>query len=1370
MRPHFFPIKPSGAKSPVQAASSRGAALVTVLCILVLMVTLIVMFLSAVGTERRAASAFGAGASARQLADLAVNIVQGQIHEATSGGITNSWASQPGMIRAFNSQGDLAAAYKLYSAGNMVVGTVSLSEDLPPADWKNSAGLWTDLNDPVRLGYSLDGTTNRSLAYPILDPRATNVIGTVDPVAGFSINASSSVHGGSVASADAAPGNNPAPMPVRWLYVLQNGRLAVPSSQTGGVVSFSGTDVPTASNPIIGRVAFWTDDETCKVNLNTAGEGTYWDTPRMTSTDDVRMAFYQPTRNEWQRYPGHPGTTSLSAVFPWRNLPSTGSGTPSELVDTQARQAREAVRRATEISPVYRFGGSEAGTRAWLKPMGSATEEFFSTSTNSLPRKRLYASVDELLFDDDANPSSATRGSTNRLFQTSLPVAREVLETRRFFLTAHSRAPETSLFNLPRIAIWPVFRLNDTDFVTNRTTAFDRQIARVATINGKPYFFQRENALSTTDLSGIPRNVELLSYLDQLTSRNVPGFGDAFSSKYAQQDRRQLLVSIYDYIRSANLFDEYLYANNITKRGSSAPVDQWAFTRNVRTNFLSTTDNDFDFAPPGHGLVFPSLYKWGNVEYRGFGRFPTVSEFGLHLIATADGTAGTTNNPAPIPAGANSQTIGDWPVWQRSNDPNNNLTLGGIPLNTNEVSVQAMPIVEMFDPMQGFTQISLNGAVRITGLNELLINGMQIFTNNSVTLTFPDMTNPGNRTFDAFAGSGFLGFRYFAAMARTNTNIISRAIRINKNTPIDFTGGPVTIEMLETPSSTNALQTINIDFPSAKWPVPRLLTQASPGYVGTNTADGTDAVQITPRLNQDINRSPYPSYGGLGGSAPLPPEAFWSFRTNGYAAATNAGRLNLLSVLGSSMRWNYMGLPGGQQGSGAHIFENSDVVKTVYPQNGDFRLLTGQSQVAASVWTNSWGENQQLSHMLREAGSTGHVPGFLAQSAYTDTSGLPASNRPSEFRFSDLPTSFNNGRGVPTGDWDTGFSVAPDGPFINKPDEGNAYKGWNELRSDWDTSDYKDYTPYFFKYGRQSGAFATFSSPNRIMPSPGLFGSLPTVLKSGIPWQTLLFRPQAGHPGQNSPGDHLFLDLFWMPVVEPYAISEPFSTAGKINMNYQIMPFTYIERSTGIQAVLVNERLGAVPNAHAAKHKVSSPFRRTFWPNSIESEVRTVGSTRRPLNLPAIMRQFQRRFDSTNIFRSASEICSIHMIPTGEDPEPGSEDSWAATFWANHRLTGENIRERIYTTVYPRVTTKSNTFTVHMRAQALKQAPGGNPAVWDETRGSVAGDYRGSTTLERFIDPNNASIPDYAGGFGAGVAPLDSFYRWRVVQNRQFAP
>ncbi len=63
--------------------------------------------------------------------------------------------------------------------------------------------------------------------------------------------------------------------------MLQNGTL-VPglASGTPGTVNVAGSS---PSNPIVGRVAFWTDDETSKLNVNTAGDGTYFDTQRLAS-------------------------------------------------------------------------------------------------------------------------------------------------------------------------------------------------------------------------------------------------------------------------------------------------------------------------------------------------------------------------------------------------------------------------------------------------------------------------------------------------------------------------------------------------------------------------------------------------------------------------------------------------------------------------------------------------------------------------------------------------------------------------------------------------------------------------------------------------------------------------------------------------------------------------------------------------------------------------------------------------------------------------------------------------------------------------------------------------------------------------------
>ena len=145
------------------------------------------------------------------------------------------------------------------------------------------------------------------------------------------------------------------------------------------------------------------------------------------------------------------------------------------------------------------------------------------------------------------------------------------------------------------------------------------------------------------------------------------------------------------------------------------------------------------------------------------------------------------------------------------------------------------------------------------------------------------------------------------------------------------------------------------------------------------------------------------------------------------------------------------------------------------------------------------------------------------------------------------------------GDWDTGFGDQKDGAYINKPDEGDTDFAANP--------DPGTRLPYFLGYGQGfASATSVYFSPNRQIPSPLVFGSIPTGIQRMLPWQTLLFHPRpedTTHPGFGTPRvpaagqgftmppDHLIADLFWMPVVEPYAISQPFATNGKINLNFQ---------------------------------------------------------------------------------------------------------------------------------------------------------------------------------------------------------------------------
>src|SRR5690606_36723324 len=112
-----------------------------------------------------------------------------------------------------------------------------------------------------------------------------------------------------------------------WLYVHEDGTV---------------TSDPSTGKPYL-RVAFWTDDESSKINLNTASASTtesYWDLPRTAHRDDRDLfAWKQPVENEFNRYPGHPATVNLSTVSP--------AATVQALI---------------EAAPRYKWGGSQIGS------------------------------------------------------------------------------------------------------------------------------------------------------------------------------------------------------------------------------------------------------------------------------------------------------------------------------------------------------------------------------------------------------------------------------------------------------------------------------------------------------------------------------------------------------------------------------------------------------------------------------------------------------------------------------------------------------------------------------------------------------------------------------------------------------------------------------------------------------------------------------------------------------------------------------------------------------------------------------------------------------------------------------------------------
>ena len=1319
----------------------RGVALVIVLAFLVLLSTLIIAFFSSVQLEAQSSANYGASVAAKQLVQSALHVAMGQVSDATKStkvpGSTSAadriaWASQPGMIRTWDAEGNGWKIFKLYSAKSMVedfaAGGYSTADKLAaeiPDGWAAQPALYTDLNSPVLVS-DATGQIDRNGAkfraeYPIIDPLALGVKSDLtDRVEGFNLAVAPGYAGPTStdpktglqqpavtlstdpsSTAQVGKSANPAPMPVVWIYVLKDGTLTVPTGSSGRIATWSGGQyAPTATNPIVGRVAFWGDDESCKLNLNTASEPTPWDTPRMLSRADLNYGTYQPAKKEYQRFAGHPFMTALSPVF-----------FPNQTVTNAQKQS------IYGVIPRIVAGGSQ-----------SATVNVTGAAVLTPDGDRLFANVDEFIFQ----PSRAE----------NTVIDPERLKRARFFLTANSRAPEVSLFGGPRISIWPE------NSNANLRTPFDKLAAFCATIGSatnnsqKAYYFQRSDSTSpTADYTGIPRNKELYSYLQTLTSQKTPGFGGDLKSKWGN-DRDQVLTEIFDYIRCVNLRDTQagatLYASN--------------------------------------GQVAPITIGSGTAETKGFGRFHSISQFGLHFICSQQYDKGQYSKLTP---GYKLGSAGSGPKDQ-------------------ERFVEAAFLFEPFSPSMGFYKLSEDMYYEVT------FSGAWTLDMQPLDIGGPPGTKIGKNLNNGI-GQGYHsngrehggtgGIRgpvqYFVNNSGGKYPFVSTTQRIKVGGPgkdtMDFKGGDIEVKVYSGSSATAAklVQTFNVTFPDGKFPVPELATTGTEGYRDNG-----------------------------GANAPTTQEIWWTFNGFGsyngrYREANSVPQAPGEEYLDPARRWDVSGNGGSGQKPGfkkGSLFRREDIVRSIVPEHGDLRLVaantnpgkndsTGASKFV-KVRSAEWEQDFRFLHIFSNNSGPHFHFGFSNEpnggvSPATNPKDIPGSadddqltwNANVKYHYSRLP-SIRPGAGKQYnkwGDFDNGVAQWMDGAYINKPDEGNI----SATNSPF----------YYFSWNDSTNVTEVFFSPNRLVPSAGMFGSLPTGVKRNQPWQTLLFRPQKNHPGDpgyatpatgknptNKAPDHLIMDLFWMPFAEPYAISEPFSTAGKVNMNYEIAPFSYIRRATAMHGVLKAEEPLAIPNAASKIYKLwdHETNDNSIMPNNArdkDAQVRTdwdkayngqapFDKVRLGIDADLTLSQFEARFKAGEIFRSATQICETHLVRKGDLlSEYESGDFWTK----KNILTGDNTRERPYTNIYSRLTTKSNVFTIHVRAQVLRKATNTNATQWDEDKDRVMSEHRGSTIIERYIDAAATNLPDFASPASAD-ATLDANYRFRMVATKKFAP
>ncbi|MEC5126983.1 Verru_Chthon cassette protein A [Verrucomicrobiales bacterium BCK34] len=1576
--------------------SRKGVALVTVLTVMSLTTILVLTFFSLATSEHRASNTYSHGLQAQQVGEQAVNMVIAQIREATTAGTKIAWASQPGAIRRWTdgSGNNEEFAYKLYSDEEMKTkdwGT--FEEDFKDAKtWSSMPAHYVDLNEPIIRG--------EKVYYPIVHPLASDepkwpkAIGDDDAgVEGFSYNKYSNrtlsdegEFGKKAASRAGASGH--VAMPVKWIYELEDGTLGVMAGAGGNqdaysFTAISGSGTASEDNRIVARFAYWADDETSKLNINTHAGGLAWDIPKAGGALDMDMGRFQPAQKEWQRYPGHPATTHLGPAL-----------APGILDIVNDRDAMEMLYR---VVPRIVGGGSQSGTRYIDTRLASEANGLVPDT------EPLFPSLDDVVMRSDREPHEYPDADGNPVPADELS---EYLERAKFFVTVNSRAPETNMFNLPRVAIWPIYnaRYGSGKYKTH-LTAFDRLIHYCASMGDAgssgdyprfEYIFKRENADDNKhDYASISRNQELYGYLDTLMSENVPGYGRSFNSKYGIESQ-QILTEIFDYIRSTNLHDDSIYGEDFER----AYVTSNSTNHRTYTNGRNASNKQVGMK--GHGQVVPIEIG----ETKGFGRFYSLGGVQVQVISCAEpGDAplpahmgarsyrGRKDVPVsgqpiymnfpPMPAeypnfndpayAAKVGTMGE-PLWlkelrttdpglfQAAFDPSNwnwqlayldreyfgNVVLGGTEKNSvdlidsrnpndgpakykfkrssltswtsaggdpfstgatrlrrDEQLVQAVLLFNLFTPSIGWGSINPDLEIKISVDSEdsfrfeTVAAGFSPFSGKGVPfLGFIQADSPKswifstNSTDTAWGGRRYGGLMPYEFLLNgpwsVNRKVLADELNIQPSSNPSTHGGrgrftwldrgyelvPNALKDLYGGSSDGGdpdlvagayrydLVTVPFKIDGADGP-PRTARGAfEPGRVAFTGGDLTfEFFHGNKRSEGSASQSP--DVAGVDGgqlvqsivvnvpdfeiheSGPKRAPVVWNSQLQGdsetYYRNANGGYYNEFDILSkdsfSFLERNNLGMDPGnpvtggktrvsiqenENGSNGNVVANgrfaqisvharpspfsiSDVVQSVELRHGDARIVAGRKVVGPDevfaphrYYAQSGnGDGRPMAHSVTNSVGADY-DGASIEDEYLIRTNLPQVGGADPYNNrAPLPFGVELSQNVQLyGDFDNGSGLMIDGPYINKPDEGNTHslktKYAAELQGHWEERRNYGEFPYFNRdWLHESGGPAYFS-PNRIVSGPGMFGSLPTGVKTDTPWRTLLFRPNttgpsgyANHPGAQDPPDHLIMDMFWMPVVEPYAISEPLSTGGKVNINCELVPFLHIERNTALRGVFRSEFLVCIPNAWHADYKHNHGRGRGYhWRDAPYAGALQGKRLRASIVDDATLKQFYDRFQNgQNAFKSSTEICEIHLIPEelssrlGGDRR-GSVGSYTPSvaqmesgkYWQDHSLVGDNSRERPYTNIQTRVTTKSNTFKVHYRAQVLKQARRDSSAEYGEWRpemDSVEAEYRGSSIVERYVDPNSDKIIDFVKNPGKS---LDSFYQYRVVNPRRFAP
>lgn len=1458
----------------------RGVAIITVLAVMVLMAALVLSFFSLAKQEQVTSKNAAEINRAYSLRDTAINLVIAQIREATAptvDGPTASrlWTSQPGMIRTFTQEGNNGALFKLYSARSMVADggvteTALLAQD-SLVGWKNDPAGWVDLNKPVfkrDIASSANATGNAEALgkaiYPIVDPdayRPDRESSFDNPnVEGFKYSKSSRFDG-------VDPTTGKLPMPVRWLYVLQDGTIGALSS-AGRFVATAGASTPSVLNPITGRIAFWTDDESCKININTASEGVYWDTPRCDTDEERFYANCIPTAGEYQRWPGHPAGVCLSTVlFPKKRFYASGPKGPGQgdflpptppVDNTFMPMTKDEIRFIWDLAPFVSakntlggdggtVGGTATGSKLRRAEFGQTTVAI-DASLSKNPNDHPYQSPDEMLYRgtksvNAANPSLPrvpwTTVAAADKYTSPLTEEQFIQRIKRaaFMLTGKSTSPEINPFGFPKLSLWPLHRNVPTEAenqgastVGQKWTLFDLMIAKSTQFSPNIYFYivretstNRHGEYWQSGGAAINNNhnYDIYKYLTRIMDRKFPGVAGSgtFLDKYGfsdgtgnpeYSDRGNIALQMLDYMRSVNILDPALEARNRYGRFGQGNNQQYypgqitAFCGCGGTSYHAQNWHLLDQPrPKGVGRTYTAMrvhfviqkrtttaYEMGMIVdgFCASQGFVGIQPFAGVSIGGADVTAPTSDTNSPIP---DLTIVGSQPSGAKLT-----IASGGSTGSNSDLWPFQVPT---WGGSQGSRPFAGNGGNHLIQFDQFSLTG----PTNKLSFTSSQDWKKYLWRLMVFDQEGALRSVYE----------LVQAFYFNFGRPYDQisfklpTGNPVT-------------KSLNDQLRDMYTPTP-----ANPGFDPRKLGEGRATVHSLV--------FPFGDFRALSSRRILGP-------------VPNTNPPSELSADASK--------PTGFTGFWSSFVPMADFGKDVQyacqmvdPLLGMFESTAGGGSVSPSLKPHPAFDptNPGAAKLLPVTATFDYPMHFSKWRHHTDA------------KLRAIRGSFDP---AITGDWATGIAGSPDGPYTNRPDEGDLRPFFSQQGGVRTTNS----VPYFGLPPSQlnpasetghlgektvnlpEGGGSAAAGPNRQVVSAGMFGSLATGSSTYSFWQNLLFRPDpfGGDPNATTaannewdnrhyggtlnskmPKDHLLMELFWMPIIEPYPLSSPFSTTGKVNMNCRIIPFDYIDRKTALHAVLKAEKMLSIPTDAANSYKTlpgQSGYDYSGPANSVSGKSQAKQFWRQHIHAEKTLHQFDRKFsqkgefsnDRSKVFRTPSEICELWLVPeslkdaAGLGPEDNPYQTmrkyWIGVDVANaqakslggnsvegkrsaitdkpegQRLTGDNVKETPYTNLYPRLCTRSNVFKVHFTVQTVLKSRSTDVDVFDPVLDAISSEHRGSAIIERTLDMTNPALLaiDYlkdtsvfqTNSNAALKKRVDYYYTYRISELRQFTP